>query len=71
MSEVSRLKPDVIVRIEDVAPHYCAWGIRRWFKANGLDLREFMEKGLPASVVMATGDQLAIDIVDRKINGKQ
>lgn len=71
MSERSKSKPDLLITVDDAASLYCAWGIRRWFRENRLDLKSFIENGLPASVLLNTGDALAIRVVERKINGKQ
>lgn len=70
MSEHSKSKPDPLITMDDVAPLYCPWGIRRWFRENGVDLRAFIENGLPASQVLKIGDELAVRVVERKINGK-
>jgi hypothetical protein len=39
---------------------YCSRGLRAFFARHGLDLRDFAENGLPASVIEATGDSMAI-----------
>ena len=51
-------------------PKYCAWGIRKWFNEQGLDLRDFLENGIDADVLLATGDPLVVEIVERKRNGQ-
>lgn len=48
---------DPIVTMDDIRKAgYCARGARRWFETHGLDFRDFMENGVPASVMLATGD---------------
>lgn len=39
---------------------YCASGVRAFFARHGLDLRAFAHDGLPASVIEATGDAMAL-----------
>jgi hypothetical protein len=39
---------------------YCAFGMRAFFRAHGLDWTTFRERGLPADVIAATGDAMAI-----------
>lgn len=51
---------------------YCARGARAWFARHGLDWTAFVRDGLPASVLEATGDALALTLVEhaRKTNGR-
>lgn len=57
--------PDPIVRITDIVrAGYCPSGARRWFTANGLDFRDFMKNGIPASVLTATGCAMADRVVE-------
>ncbi|HEN8225525.1 TPA: hypothetical protein ACPH2S_000051 [Pseudomonas aeruginosa] len=44
-------------------PGYCVSGARAWFQAQGLDWRRFISEGLPASVLEATDDELALRLV--------
>lgn len=39
---------------------YCSRGMRAFFAQHGLDWTEFLRHGLPASVLEATGDAMAI-----------
>lgn len=41
---------------------YCNRGAREWFERHGLDWRRFRHEGLPASVLEATGDAMAIKL---------
>lgn len=43
---------------------YCARGARIWFAQHGLDWGAFVRDGLPASVLEATGDALALTLVE-------
>jgi hypothetical protein len=58
----------LIITITDVRRiGYCAYGARRWFRAHGLNFREFIEHGIPAERLLATGDALAQRVVDEKL----
>lgn len=52
---------------------HCVAGIRTWFTLHGLDFKTFLQEGLPASVLLDTGDELARDVVakvkERNSNG--
>lgn len=55
---------DPIITIDDIRRYHCPGGIRRWFEANGLDFRQFLDDGgWPASRLLATGDALAERVV--------
>ena len=59
------MKEDVIVTIDHVrAAGLCVHGARTWFARHGLDFRAFLANGLPASVLLATGDAMAARVVD-------
>lgn len=59
--------PDPIVTITDIRlAGHCAAGARDWFKAHDLDFRDFLTNGIAASVLLATGDALAEQVVARK-----
>lgn len=62
---------DVVMTVDDLHPYHCAWGIRRWFNEHGLDLRDFLDNGIPAKQLYDTGDAFAIRLVERKVNGRQ
>jgi len=38
-------------------------GARDWFVANGLDWRDFVRNGVPASTLLATGDPMATQAI--------
>lgn len=42
---------------------YCNKGAREFFNRHGLDWSLFMAEGLPEEVILATGDDLAIQLV--------
>lgn len=45
---------------------HCVAGARTWFGSYGLDFRKFLREGIPVEEFLATGDQLAQDVVKRK-----
>lgn len=53
----------LIVRAEDIrAARLCFQGARPWFRRHGLDWQAFLAEGLPAEVLAATGDALALRV---------
>lgn len=42
----------------------CSRGARAFFRRHGLDWRLFLTQGLPASVIAATGDAMALRVVE-------
>ena len=44
----------------------CVSGARRWFEAYDLDFRDFLQNGIPVEKFLATGDALAVQVVERK-----
>lgn len=59
------LEEDFLVTATELRPIYCPAGWRWWFPAHGLDLRDFIDNGIMASVLLATGDTLAENAVTR------
>ena len=56
---------EVIVTMNDVRQAcMCSQGARKFFADHNLDWSEFLEKGLPASVILATNDAMAIQVVE-------
>jgi hypothetical protein len=56
---------DVTVTIDHVrAAGLCVPGTRTWFARQGLNFRAFLTQGLPASVLLATGDAMARRVVE-------
>ena len=43
---------------------FCRGGARRWFQSHGLDWRGFVREGIDADALAATGDGLALALVD-------
>lgn len=57
---------DPIITVSDLIPPYCPWGVRRWMRENGVDFADFLKNGVKASVLTATNDLKALEIVARK-----
>ncbi len=54
----------LIVRAEDIrTARLCFQGARPWFRRHGLDWQAFLAEGLPAEVLAATGDALALRVI--------
>lgn len=61
----------LILTMDDLRRHHCVSGIRRWFAANGLDFRDFVQKGIDAEVLLATGDALAVAVVEDAVRRRE
>jgi hypothetical protein len=46
---------------------FCARGARAWFARHDLDWSDFVVNGIPASVLLATDDALAQQVVDHAL----
>lgn len=63
---------DFIVTVDDLhrarneySGAFCIPGLKTWANSNGLDFKKFVrEGGIPASELLATGDALAIEMVE-------
>lgn len=61
---------DVLVTVQHLhsAPNFnggagfCARGVRLWAQQHGLDWAAFVRNGLPAEVLEATGDAMALRV---------
>lgn len=42
----------------------CVAGMRAWFDRHGLDFRDFLDRGIEADRLLATGDAMALRAVD-------
>jgi len=45
---------------------YCMAGCRQWAARHGFDWADFVRDGIPAETLIATGDALAIAVVEWK-----
>lgn len=44
---------------------FCVRGIKAWAASHGLDFEDFVRNGIKASTLIATGDTLALQVVER------
>jgi hypothetical protein len=66
------MSDELLITMRDVrAAKACSRGAREFLAKHGLDYDEFLKNGLPASVIEATGDAMALDIVRIARNGRQ
>lgn len=55
----------VTVTMEHVrAARMCSRGARAFFERHGLDWQRFLAEGLPAEQIEATGDAMALKVVE-------
>ena len=60
------MSADVTVTIDDVrAAGLCVNGTRVWFARHDLDFRAFLRDGCAAETLLATGDAMALRVVER------
>lgn len=60
--------PDLLIKMRDARRvGYCARGVRSFFERYGLDYQEFLTRGTRAADLYATGDKMAIAVVDSAI----
>ena len=50
--------------LDEMPQPYCARGSRRWFARVGLDWAAFVRDGIDSEVLLATGDGMAIRLVE-------
>jgi hypothetical protein len=52
------------VTVQDIrAARYCLPGVRPWFRRHGLDWQAFLDHGLAAETLRATGDALVEPVI--------
>lgn len=56
---------DRLITAREAAPYVCGYGLKEFCRANGLSYFVFLNPGYAASVLRATGDQVALDVLDR------
>lgn len=57
----------ILITINDVRKAgHCVAGARRWFEGHGIDFREFVRDGIDAETLAATGDALALQVIEAK-----
>lgn len=59
------METQVIVKMEHIrAARMCSRGTRAFFARHGLDWQAFLKMGLPAEALVATGDAMALQVVE-------
>lgn len=59
------MSEQVLVRMEHIrAARMCSRGARAFFARHNLDWQTFLKDGLPAEVLAATGDAMALQVVE-------
>lgn len=54
------------VTLQDLrAARYCLAGVRPWFRRHGFDWQSFLESGIDADTLRATGDALVQPVIDQ------
>ncbi len=62
----------LIIRMDDVrAVKMCSRGARAFFERHGLDWSEFLANGITADKLVATGDPMALQVVEATRGRKQ
>lgn len=62
----------MFITVTDIRRHHCITGTRRWFAANNLDFRAFIQNGgIEADELLATGDALAIAVVEDAVRRRE
>lgn len=55
----------VIVTMKDIRScRMCSGGTREFFKRHGMDWNKFIKDGLPEEEFIATGDSMAMQVVE-------
>lgn len=55
----------MIVTMRDIrAAKMCSRGARKFFERHGLDWSAFVKQGVPAEKLAATGDAMALQVVE-------
>ncbi len=55
------------ITINDIrAAGHCAAGARRWLELHGFNVKTFLRDGATENELLATGDALAVQVIQRK-----
>lgn len=55
---------NVIVTVNDMRNiSYCSWGAKKFARRHGLDMRSFLDNGIPAPELLALNDAMATEAV--------
>lgn len=56
----------IIVKMADIrSAKMCSGGTRDFFKRHGMDWNKFLAEGLPEEQFIATGDAMAMQVVEK------
>lgn len=55
----------IVIYADLRACNFCSRGARDWFNRHNLNYLEFVQKGLSESVLAATGDALAMRVIEQ------
>lgn len=57
----------LVITVDDALRHmrYCSRGMRAFAATHGLDWAAFLEHGIEAEALLATGDAMAVSLVDK------
>jgi folate-binding Fe-S cluster repair protein YgfZ len=56
---------EIVVTMEDIRDTlFCARSARPWFRLHGIDFDSFLDGKITADILLATGDGLAIQVVE-------
>ena len=55
--------PLIVTAADLRAARYCFAGVRPWFARHGLDWQAFIEQGISADILRATGDALIEPVI--------
>lgn len=65
------IPPNLIITMDDITrAGFCARKTPWWFAEQGLDFRDFFKNGIPATDLAATGDGIALQVVERTIRNR-
>lgn len=54
----------IVVQRDMRALKYCSRGVREFFRLHNLDYSKFLQEGIPAEELLATGDSMAEAVVE-------
>jgi hypothetical protein len=58
----------LVITMDDIGrAGFCARGAKAFFREHGLDFRAFLNGGIDADALAATGDARAIQVIERKL----
>lgn len=65
------IPPGLIITMNDISrAGFCARKTPWWFADHGLDFRHFFKNGIPATDLAATGDALALKVIEMTLKAR-